>query len=152
LLRCADLDEAIEVMSQSPVAWFHPIELRPFRDGLVLGPRAAAFGKRDDAAGTPFLLLGWLDGSPSASLDEACGAWRADLQARHVLGGALAGPEGATTLHVQGQGGETRLADGPFLDPDAFIGAIDVVSCGGREEALELAATNPLARDHAIEV
>src|SRR3954470_23510916 len=55
LLRCADLDEAIEVMSESPVAWFHPIELRPFQGGLLLGPGAAAFGSRDDTAGTPFL-------------------------------------------------------------------------------------------------
>src|SRR5262249_16838689 len=52
LLRCADLDEAIEVMSESPVAWFHPIEIRPFRDGLLLGPSAPAFGNGDDAAGT----------------------------------------------------------------------------------------------------
>ncbi len=154
LLRCADLDEAIEVMSESPVAWFHPVELRPFRDGLLLGPSAAAFGNRDDAAGTPFLLIAWLDGAPAASLDEECATWRQDLAGggRHVLGGALAGPEGATTLRVQGEGGETRLADGPFLDLEAFIGAIDVVVCAGREQAVELAATHPLARDHAIEV
>src|SRR5690242_18101876 len=125
LLRCADLDAAIEVMSSSPVAWFHPVELRPFRGGLRLGPHAAAFGQRDDAAGTPFLLLAWVGEAPAAGLDEEVTAWREELAGRHVLGGALAGPEAATTLRVQGERGETLLADGPFVDPEAFMSALD---------------------------
>jgi hypothetical protein len=152
LLRCADLDEAIEVMSESPVAWFHPVELRPFRGGLLLGPHAAAFGKRDDAAGTPFLLVAWVGEAPEAELDEEVGAWRQDLADRYVLGGALAGPEAATTMRVQGERGEVRLADGPFVDPEAFMAALDIVHCAGLEQAVELADTHPLARDGAIEV
>ena len=52
LLDVADLDEAIEVESKSPVAQFLPFEIRPFREGLRLGPRASAFAERDDSAGT----------------------------------------------------------------------------------------------------
>src|SRR5690349_13086666 len=37
LLACADLDEAVDVMGTSPVARFHPIEVRPFRHGLHQG-------------------------------------------------------------------------------------------------------------------
>src|SRR5262245_58165856 len=152
LLRCDDLDDVIEVMSESPVAWFHPVELRPFRDGLRLGEHAAAFAKRDDAAGTPFLLMAWVGETPAAELDEECAAWRQDLADRYVLGGSLAGPEAATTMRVQGERGEVRLADGPFVDPDAFMSALDVVHCAGLDQAVELAATHPLARDGAIEV
>ena len=154
LLRCGDLDEAIEVMSTSPVAWYHPIELRPFRGEPRLGPDLTAFGRMDDTVGAPYQLTAWVGSAPPAAVDRECAAWRDDVAARglHVLGGALAGPEAATTLRVQGQGGETGLEDGQFLELEAFIAALDVVRCTDREQAVELAARHPLARDHAIEV
>jgi hypothetical protein len=161
VLDCVDLDEAIEVEAKNPVAQFHPFEFRPFLDGLRLGPGAPAFGKGDDTAGIPYLLTGWVAETPAdrpddQALTQECDAWRQELAARGllVLGNALGGPETARTMRPQERemGGEMRLTDGPFLDTAAFIASIDVLSCADRQQAAELAATHPLARDHAVEV
>ncbi len=79
-------------------------------------------------------------------------AWRQDVEARglYVLGNALGGPETATTLRVRD--GKTQLSDGPFIETKEFIAGIDVVSCADRQQAIQLAATHPIARYHAIEV
>jgi hypothetical protein len=68
----------------------------------------------------------------------------------HILGGALEGAGTVTTLRVRD--GKTILADGPFFATGEYIAAIDVVSCAGQEQAIQLAATHPAARSHPIEV
>ena len=157
VLDCADLDEAIEVESKSPVAKFHPFEIRPFPEGVRMGPGAAAFGKQDDSAGIPYLLTVWVSEAPATQLDDAELArawkdWRRELEERgaFVLGGRLGDPETATTLRFRD--GQVQLADGPFLEIEEFIAAIDVVSCADRQQAIAFAAAHPLAQDHAIEV
>jgi hypothetical protein len=157
LLECADLDEAIEVMSKSPVSWYHPIEIRPFMDGLRLGEEAAAFARGDDSAGAPYLLTMWMGGTPAAPFDDQAvmdegEAWRLDVEARglQVFGNALKSTDTATTLRVHN--GETVLSDGPFIETKEFIGGIDVVRCADRQQAIDLAAAHPIARFFAIEV
>jgi hypothetical protein len=157
VLDCRDLDEAIEVEAKSPVARFLPFEIRPFRDGLrVAEPLASAFGREDDSAGLPYLLTVWIGRTPAKPLNEQAvlqesEAWRQELEAGgvYILGGALGGPETATTLRVRD--GETQLSDGPFLGIGEFIASIDVVSCADRQQAIDLAATHPFARYYAIE-
>jgi hypothetical protein len=157
LLDCADLDEAIEVTAKSPVARFLPFEIRPFRDGLrVAEPLASAFGREDDSAGLPYLLTVWMGPAPAELLNEQAvlqesEAWRQEQEAGgvYVLGGALGGPETATTLRVRD--GETQHSDGPFLGIGEFMASIDVVSCADRQQAIDLAATHPFARYYAIE-
>jgi hypothetical protein len=85
-----------------------------------------------------------------AVLDEA-DAWRQELDDRgtYVFGGALGGLETATTLRVRD--GETRLTDGSFLGIEEYIGSIDVVCCGDRQRAIDLAASHPFARYYAVE-
>ena len=157
LLECADLDEAIEVAAKHPSSWFQAIEIRPFRERPPLGVKASVFAREDDSAGTPYLLSIWMDEASAvwfenrAVMDEV-EAWRQDLEARglHVLGGALGGPDTATTVHVRN--GETVISDGPVIGPGGFIASIDVVSCADRQQAIELAAAHPIARDQALEV
>jgi hypothetical protein len=148
LLDCANLDDAIEVASSSPVAWHHRIEIRPFIDGVRLTGRAAAFGRGD---GNPYLLISWTRASRS-DLAAACERWRDDLTARglYVLGNQLGGANTATTISTRG--GSTELEDGPFTETPEFIAAIDVVDGVDREEAINLAATHPVAGTDAIEV
>jgi hypothetical protein len=150
LLECADLDEAIEVESKSPAARFLLFEIRPFRDGPRLGPRTKAFGDHRDAPGVPYMLMAWVDEAPAAT--DEYDAWREEMEARDVfvLGGTLGGPETATTLRPGG--GQIQICDGTFVDSEAWIGSIDVVSCDGLRQAAEVAATHPFARAHAIEV
>jgi hypothetical protein len=156
LLECADLDEAIEVAAKCPVSWFHTLEIRPFAGGLRLGEQTAAFGRGEDGAASPYLLIMWMGGTPAAPSDDQAvmqevEAWRQDLQARglHVLGGALQGTDTATTIRARD--GETRLSGGPFTKTEEFIAGIDVVSCADRQQAIQLAAAHPAARYHAIE-
>jgi hypothetical protein len=157
LLECVDLDEAIEVEAKSPVARFLPFEIRPFREGLRLGPGASAFARGDDSAGIPYLLMVWVDGTPEAPQHERavmqeCEAWRQELEGRgvFVLGNALGGPETATTMRFRD--GEIHLSHGPFLNIKEFIAGIEVVSCVDHKHAIELAAAHPSARYNAIEV
>jgi hypothetical protein len=157
LLECSDLDEAIEVATTSPVSWFHTLEIRPFKDGLQLGEKMSAFGRGEDGDAIPYLLTTWMGGDPAAPFDDEAvtaetEAWRRDLEARgsHVLGSPLADADAATTVRVTD--GETLLRDGPFTDTEEFIAGIDVVYCADRQEAIALAATQPIARYHAIEV
>lgn len=152
LLDCVDLDEAIEVEGKSPVAKFLPFEIRPFRNGARHGAGMTAFSKHDDAAGVPYLLTAWTDGDPAPTMVQAYTNWQdgLDSRGRYVLGGALGGPETATTLRLRD--GAISLSDGSFLDVDGFITAVDVVSCSDRQEAIAYAATHPLARTCAIEL
>lgn len=157
VLDCTDLDEAVEVAARHPVSWFHQIEIRPFSDGLELGELAARFAAGDDAAGTPYCLLMCVDGvAGEATVEEAIIrdglAWWEDLTARGigVFGHSLGHTDTATTVCVRG--GETLIADGPFAETQEFVGGIAVIYCVGRQQAVEIAAANPLARSHLLEV
>jgi len=157
VLECADLDEAIEVAARHPSSWSKMIEIRPLMDGLRLGEEASAFARGEDGAARPYLLIMWMGGTPAAAFDDQAvmdegEAWRLEVEARgqQILGNALQGTDTATTVRVRN--GETLLSDGPFIETKEFIAGIDVVSCADREQAIELAAAHPSARDHAIEV
>ena len=157
LVECSDLDEAIEVAAKGPVSWFKTIEIRLFADGPWLGEGAAAFGRGEDGAASPYLLAVWTGRTPAPpSADQAVTrevkAWRQDLQARglHILGAELEGPDTATTLRVRA--GKTLLGDGTFIKTGEFITGIDVISCADRQQAIQLTAAHPAARYHAIEV
>jgi hypothetical protein len=157
LLECADHDEAVEVAAKCPVSWFHTLEVRPFVGELQLGEQASAFGRGEDGAASPYLLIMWMGGTPAAPFDDQAvaaegDAWREDLTARghFVLGNALQRRGTATTVRVRN--GETLLSDEPFTKTEEYIGEIDVVSCADRQQATQLAATHPIARYHAIEV
>jgi hypothetical protein len=157
LLECADLDEAIEVAAKHPSSWFQTVEVRPFMDGLRLGKEAFAFGRGEDGAASPYLLIMWMGGTPAAPFDDQAvmdegEVWLRDLKERRlqILGNALEGPETARTVRVRD--GRTLVTDGPFTETKEFIAGIDVVSCADRQQAIEVAAAHPIARYHAIEV
>ena len=153
LLEATGQDQAIAFAAACPISWFQPIEVRPFDGTLGLDERALAFGRMEDGGGRPHLLCPWVDAETvqPALLDEV-GTWREELRARglHVLGHALAGPQDATTVRVRD--GSVELTTGPFTQiPQVMVG-IDVVNCADRGQAIEIAATHPMAREHAIEV
>ena len=157
VLECADLDEAIGVVTTSPVFRYHPFEIRAFGDGLRLSARVPEFAREDDSAGVPYLLTVWVGGTPAASLEDQAvlqeyDAWRQDLDARglYILGSALGSAGTATTLRTRD--GKTQLIDGPFLDTEEFLAGLDVVRCAEKQQAIEAAAAHPMARYHAIEV
>jgi hypothetical protein len=78
--------------------------------------------------------------------------WVDDLQARGiwVTGDQLAPPRRARTVRVRG--GKTMVTDGPFVETKEAVGGFDLLECGSLEEAVEIAATHPLAQAGTIEV
>jgi hypothetical protein len=160
LLDCESLEEALEIAAKMPVSWFHAVELRRFWDG---DERLAPVHKaaRASGSGTPmpmrYLLTMYLDGVPlqpeaQAAMERDGETWRAEAESAgvQVFGNALQPPDEAKTVRVRG--GKTLITDGPFTETKEFVGGVDVLSCGTFEQAVALAAKNPVARLQSIEV
>jgi hypothetical protein len=78
--------------------------------------------------------------------------WVDELRERGkwLIGDQLAPPRRARTIRVRG--GRTLVTDGPFAETKEAVGGFDLLECDSLEEAVELAATHPLAQTGAIEV
>ena len=151
LWECADAGEAVEVAAKCPVSWFKSMEIRPLAGEPPLGAEASAFARGEDGPAQPYLLVTWTAAGDRAMTDED-EDWRQDLCARglHVLGSALGGAAEAATVRVRD--GQTLLSHQPATGTGTYITGADVVTCTDRQQAIELAAAHPAARDHVIEV
>jgi len=69
----------------------------------------------------------------------------------HMLGGEALHPVAAATT-VQVRNGETLVTDGPFAETKETLGGFYLVNAKDADEAIELAARIPGARDGKIEV
>jgi hypothetical protein len=78
--------------------------------------------------------------------------WADDLAARGIwlTGDQLAPPRRARSVRVRD--GKTIVSDGPFAETKEAIGGFDLLECGSLEEAIEIAATHPMAQAVTIEV
>jgi hypothetical protein len=98
-----------------------------------------------------YLLLICVD--PSIEPDEEPGeieAWLERLGDDRLIGNALRAPSSASTVRVRRR--ERLVTDGPFAETKEFIAGFDVVDCETLEEALDIAATHPVAKFGAVEV
>ena len=98
-----------------------------------------------------YLLLICVD--PSIEPDEEPGeieAWLERLGDDRLIGNALRAPSSASTVRVRRR--ERLVTDGPFAETKEFIAGFDVVDCETLEEALDVAATHPVAKFGAVEV
>ena len=84
--------------------------------------------------------------------DEEGFPWVDDLEARGkwVTGDQLAPPRRARSVRVRG--GKKMITDGPFAETKEAIGGFDLLECDSFEEAVEIAATHPIAQTGTIEV
>jgi hypothetical protein len=90
---------------------------------------------------------------PSAADAEPEGfPWVDDLQARSIwlVGDQLAPPRRARTVRVRD--GKALVTDGPFAETKEAVGGFDLIDCGSLEEAVEIAASHPVAEVGTIEV
>jgi hypothetical protein len=87
-----------------------------------------------------------------AAMWEAYGAFTQEAADRGVMrgGDALAPVSAATTIRVRGA--STLITDGPFAETKETLGGYYVLDCRDLDEAIELAAKIPGARDGAIEI
>jgi hypothetical protein len=78
--------------------------------------------------------------------------WVDDLQARGIwlTGDQLAPPRRARSVRVRD--GKTIVTDGPFAETKEAVGGFDLLECGSLDEAVEIAATHPIAQMGTIEV
>jgi hypothetical protein len=168
IIDCADLDEAIAIAAEHPVARFHAVEVRPFlrqpeseRTGCapLRADRAIAATLQAPIAGgaSRFILLVCANGIPESDAEEEAvsrdiQSWLAENERRGVArySHPLADATTATTVRVRD--GETLLSDGPFAETKEFIAGFDIIDCAGLDEAVAIAAGHPLARYHRVEV
>jgi hypothetical protein len=89
-------------------------------------------------------------GAPSA--EEEPFPWVDDLQARGIwkTGDQLAPPRRARSVRVRDR--KTLVTDGPFAETKEAVGGFDLLECGSLEEAVEIAASHPMAEAGTIEV
>ena len=66
------------------------------------------------------------------------------------MGDQLAPPRRARTVQVRGS--KKLITDGPFAETKEAIGGFDLLECDSLDEAVEIAATHPLAEVGTIEV
>jgi hypothetical protein len=86
-----------------------------------------------------------------ASMGEWTG-FTADLMRRGAMEGgeALEGVETATTVRVRS--GQTLTTDGPFAETAEVLGGYYVLKCKDLDEAINIAAACPGAREGSIEL
>jgi hypothetical protein len=89
---------------------------------------------------------------PNALPDVEPFPWVDDLQAKGiwVTGDQLAPPRRARTIRVRD--GKRLVTDGPFVETKEAIGGFDLLECDSLEQAVEIAATHPMAHGGTIEV
>jgi hypothetical protein len=84
--------------------------------------------------------------------DEEGFPWVDDLQARGIwlTGDQLAPPRRARSVRVRD--GKKMVTDGPFAETKEAVGGFDLLECDSLEEAVEIAASHPIAQMGTIEV
>jgi hypothetical protein len=90
-------------------------------------------------------------GTPPPAEEEPF-PWVDDLRARGIwqIGDQLAPPRRARTVRVRD--GKRLVTDGPFTETKEAIGGFDLLECTSLDEAVEIAASHPLASFGTIEV
>jgi hypothetical protein len=99
-------------------------------------------------------MNGQTEPEPGTTADEDDDGfpWVDELRERGIwlLGDQLATPRRGRSVRVRG--GKKLVTDGPFAETKEAVGGFDLLDCGSLEEAVEIAASHPLAEIGTIEV
>jgi hypothetical protein len=90
---------------------------------------------------------------PGDTPDEEEGfLWVDELQAKGIwlTGDQLAPPRRGRSVRVRD--GKRMVTDGPFAETKEAVGGFDLLECSSLEEAVEIAASHPMAEAGTIEV
>ena len=150
-----DLDVAVQVAADHPMAARGAVEVRPLSPGFELTDAARRWGSTEQP--DSWALFPYVNGIAEADevearLREDGRAWEQSLKDRglYVFGSALAPAEAATTVRVDGE--QTLLTDGPFTEAKEFIAGVAVLCGATSEQVVEAAAAHPIAAFHHVEV
>jgi hypothetical protein len=78
--------------------------------------------------------------------------YTADLLRRGVMEGGEALEQTSTATTVRVRNGETLTTDGPFAETNEVLGGYYALNCKDLNEAIEIAAKCPAAREGSIEL
>ena len=78
--------------------------------------------------------------------------WGADLKARGLLQASELLKGDAEGVRVALRGGKRLLTDGPFTEAKEMVGGFFLLSCEGRQQAIDIAAECPAAEWAVVEV
>jgi hypothetical protein len=92
------------------------------------------------------------DATATSDAPEEPFPWVDDLRARGIwlIGDQLAPPRRGRTVRVRD--GRRTVTDGPFAETKEAVGGFDLLECDSLEQAIEIAASHPIASVGAIEV
>jgi hypothetical protein len=79
-------------------------------------------------------------------------AYTADLMKRGISEGGEALESTSTATTVRVRNGETVTTDGPFAETNEVLGGYYLINCKNLDEAIEVAATCPGAKQGSIEL
>lgn len=87
-----------------------------------------------------------------AMLQHDLPGWAKEMDARGVqrYGRELDLPGTASTVRVRD--GETLVTDGPFAEAKEFVAGFNLLACSDLDEAIEVAASCPIARVQPLEI
>jgi hypothetical protein len=155
IVGCLDLDEAIELAADHPVAAFGTVEVRPLLTDVPFPERAREWVRSEpDHSWALFMCIAGIPARDEVeeAVRAGSGAWGERLGQRGtlVMEAPLAHAETATSVRLDGS--EALVGDGPFVETEEFIGGFAILQGITREEAIGLAAEHPLAAHHRVEV
>ncbi|MEW9529268.1 YciI family protein [Microbispora sp. NPDC049125] len=81
-----------------------------------------------------------------------CEGWAEEMTRRGVLRGGAGLQPSSTAVTVRVRDGRPLILDGPFAETKDQIGGFALVECADMDEAIEVAAKHPAARQWTIEV
>lgn len=89
---------------------------------------------------------------PSASLIEAIQKWTSDMdeQGIRVQGNPLKPAGDATTVRIRN--GKQQISPGPFSNSQEQMCAYELIECASEKQAIQVAASHPMASAATIEV
>jgi len=155
-IEASDLNHAIQVAASSPMAEIGSIEVRPIYGGQVFepgdAPRSADLAK--------YMCLVYLEeqtlsAKSQQELDElgrANQAYADELEntGRMLVAASLQSVSTAVTVRVRNA--KLSTTDGPFAETREQLGGFYVMQARDLNEAIQVAARNPIARLFSMEV
>jgi hypothetical protein len=147
VLECASMAEAVRRAAGHPHTWLGATEVRALAGG------APAERLPEPGAGkTRYILLVCTDPAVVPGEATPIGTWVAETDGRgaRLFGSELAPPGSART--VRGKDELAIVTDGPFAETKEQIAGFDLLECADLDEAIEIAARHPMARNGILEV
>ncbi|MGJ4844410.1 MULTISPECIES: YciI family protein [unclassified Leifsonia] len=100
-----------------------------------------------------YMMFVVTDSSPDTESDESdVNLWVDELDAsgKRVIGEVLEPPAKSTVVRVRD--GKRHVTDGPFAETKEWICGFDILECESLDEAIEIAAKHPMARNGQLEI